>query len=387
VIELPAPIAVDVEPVGSCRDLAAAWRDLEQRADCSFFQSWRWIGTWLAELPQAVEPLLLRGRLGKETVALALFTPRQARRRGVIRSRQLHLNTSGLPEIDRLSIEYNGLLLDRRHAEAAERAVLSYLAERADLWEELVLDGVAPLFAERVATIGSRIVLRQRSICPYVDLGAVADPDCLDYLRPNTRHQIRRAHRLFGHPEIAVASTAAEGIAMLEDMIEQHEARWAPRGIDGAFGNDFVRAFHRRLVGDGVPKGEVQLLRVQSAPARPIGHLYNFVHRDRVYAYQSGFAQYADNRLKPGLVSHHLAIVLNRARGMQVYDFLAGDSRYKRSLSNRQAELLWVAVQRPALRFAIEQRLREAMHLIRGHMPRRRPRGRAAGSQSDGSKA
>ena len=40
------------------------------------------------------------------------------------------------------------------------------------------------------------------------------------------------------------------------------------------------------------------------------------------------------------------------------YDFLAGDSRYKRSLSNRQEELIWVVVQRPAVRFAIERGFR-----------------------------
>src|SRR3546814_15671611 len=47
-------------------------------------------------------------------------------------------------------------------------------------------------------------------------------------------------------------------------------------------------------------------------------HLYNFFYRDRVYAYQSGFPRHADNRLKPGLLSHHLAIQMSRANGLRL---------------------------------------------------------------------
>lgn len=354
----PPGIAVELEPVRSCRGLAEDWRDLEGRADGSFFRSWRWIGTWLAELPREVEPLCLRARRGREIVALGLVVPHETRRHGVVRSRQLSLNTCGLAEIDRLSIEYNGLLLDRRHAAEATAAVLAYLVGRGDLWDELVLDGVDPACIEQVAAVGCRIWLRQRSICRFVDLQALADPDCLDHLGPNTRHQIRRTRRLLGDPEIVAAATAEDGLEMMRGLVEQHEARWRLRGHDGAFANDFLRAFHGRLVAEGVPAGDVQLLQVRSVRAEPIGHLYNFVYRGRVYAYQSGFAQFEDNRLKPGLLSHHLAIVLNRARGMQVYDFLAGDSRYKRSLANRQTELVWIVAQRPALRFALERALR-----------------------------
>lgn len=354
----PAGITVELEPARSCRALESDWRDLERRADGSFFQSWRWIGTWLAELPREAEPLCLCARRGREIVALGLVVPRETRRHRVLRSRQLSLNTCGLPEIDRLSIEYNGFLLDRRHATEATAAIFSYLAGRADLWDELVLDGVDPACIEQVAASGCRIWLRQHSICRFVDLQAITDPDCLEYLGPNTRHQIRRTRRLLGDAEIVAAATAEHGLEMMRRLVEQHEIRWRARGHEGAFANDFLRAFHGRLVAEGVPAGDIQLLQVRRAGAESIGHLYNFVYRGRVYAYQSGFAQFDDNRLKPGLLSHHLAIVFNRSRGMQAYDFLAGDSRYKRSLANRQAELVWIVAQRPALRFALERALR-----------------------------
>ena len=94
------------------------------------------------------------------------------------------------------------------------------------------------------------------------------------------------------------------------------------------------------------------------------------MHRGRVYCYQSGFAPYDDNRIKPGLLSHHLAIVMNRAAGQDCYDFMAGDMRYKRSLSNREGEMIWVRVQRPSLLFAAERQLRRIKHRVEGWVRR-----------------
>jgi CelD/BcsL family acetyltransferase involved in cellulose biosynthesis len=89
-----------------------------------------------------------------------------------------------------------------------------------------------------------------------------------------------------------------------------------------------------------------------------IGCLYNFLFRGRVYAYQSGLAYSPDNRLKPGLVSHDEAMELNRKAGARVYDFLAGEARYKASLSTGVAQLSWVVVQRPRFDFKLEEAIR-----------------------------
>ena len=376
------PIEIEMEPARDWPHLGDEWRALEQRADGSFFLSWRWIGAWLAELPAEIEPLCLRARAGGETVGLALFTWRRARRRGLIWSTQLHLNTTGHLHFDQLSIEYNDFLVDRRMADEVRRAMIRQLAEWTDLWEELFLDGVDPAFIERLAGLDGQVVMRGRGFYPYVDLEAIPDAECLATLGRNTRHQIRRSYRLFGDPRLELATDAADAAVFFYGLVEQHKAVWSPRGYAGAFWNDFLMGFHRRLIAEGLPSGEVQLLRTRSGDGKIIGHLYNFVYRGRVYCYQSGFARFADNRMKPGLVSHHLAIVMSRANGLRYYDFLAGDNRYKRSLSNRVGEMVWIVLQRPALRFTIEHRLRGAKQRLGGIA--RRLRGRPSPVHSDG---
>ena len=84
-----------------------------------------------------------------------------------------------------------------------------------------------------------------------------------------------------------------------------------------------------------------------------MGYLYNFRFRDRIYAYQSGFAYEEDPRLKPGLICHALAIERAAADStVRIYDFLAGDSRFKRSFANGVEPLdSWVvAAQHPLIR-------------------------------------
>jgi CelD/BcsL family acetyltransferase involved in cellulose biosynthesis len=73
-----------------------------------------------------------------------------------------------------------------------------------------------------------------------------------------------------------------------------------------------------------------------------IGILYNFAYMGRVSAYQSGFVyRDADRAAKPGLTCHHAAINYALEKAMDIYDFLAGDDRYKRSLADRTQRLTW----------------------------------------------
>ena len=94
------------------------------------------------------------------------------------------------------------------------------------------------------------------------------------------------------------------------------------------------------------PHNDVLLLELR-AGEEIIGVLYNFVYRGRVYFYQSGFRYSEDSRLKPGLLSHYLAIRHCLAQPILTeYDFLAGDAQYKRSLAADLRPLTWMVVRR-----------------------------------------
>ena len=104
------------------------------------------------------------------------------------------------------------------------------------------------------------------------------------------------------------------------------------------------------------------MLRVDTN-GHPIGYLYNFRDGLRTYAYQSGFAD-KDRRLRPGAVSHALAIEHNFRLGAGVYDFLTGSNRLKSSFATDYRRLHWTTIQLPRVRFRLENLARCAMHQL-----------------------
>ena len=69
--------------------LGQRWRALEERSDCSFFQSWTWTGCLAEE--RFPDPILLEATSDDRVVAMALFN----RRRAVTGRQSLWLGESG----------------------------------------------------------------------------------------------------------------------------------------------------------------------------------------------------------------------------------------------------------------------------------------------------
>jgi len=58
-------------------------------------------------------------------------------------------------------------------------------------------------------------------------------------------------------------------------------------------------------------------------------------------------------------------IKFNVAAGHKTYDFLGGDNYYKMSLATHHNRLIWVQVQKPFLKFRIENALRKINQNLR----------------------
>ncbi len=336
---MTAALVVEFQPAPDPSVLAELWLALEARSDCSFFESWAWTGCLLEE--RFADPWLLSARRGDRIVALGLFN--RAPRRGFAAAGRLYLGESGDPAMDSIFVEHNGLLLDRAETPELERrcwATLAALEAGRGRW---VLSGLrhtalAALPSDRIVRIPAR------RPAPFVDLAALPQgASFLDTLSANTRQQLRRALRAWaeiGPLTLDIAGAAAAPAYLLE-LKSLHQAYWTRRGKPGAFAEPFFERFHRALLTRAGPGQAIDLIRV-SAGSRILGYLYNFIHHGWVAAYQSGFDFGEAERLKPGLICHLQAIEHYRQAGMQRYDFLGGEARYKRSFANAEIELLWL---------------------------------------------
>ena len=372
-----------------------AWCELERATPPSYFLSWGWVETWLDALPPSPGiTLYVARRAGAPIAAFFLGAHTQWRHR-VLPSRTLYLNQTGLSAYDEICIEYNGLI----HAGAPP--VADILARLPGGWDEIflaALDAEGAL-ATQLAGDGAgtadharlRVRVDRRVLSPMVDLDKVrASGDYVKLLGSNTRSQIRRTRKLYGARGALVAeiaSSPAQALAFFEELVALHRRTWAERGQAGAF-LPFVLAFHQRLIERRFAAGEIQMIRVRTGDTT-VGCLYNMVWQGSVLFYQSGLVYESDSKLKPGLVCHALAVDHDARAGHRYYDFLGGESRYKQSLATDVRSLVWLRIQQPRVRFAIEDAARALRDIVRARRAARaaaepRPPGSGAGDGGDG---
>jgi hypothetical protein len=97
-----------------------------------------------------------------------------------------------------------------------------------------------------------------------------------------------------------------------------------------------------------------------SCGGQAIGYIHCLVRGGWIGSYLSGFAYEADNKMKPGLVSFTLYVQHRLQRGGDLFDFLAGDHRYKTSLGQPGPRMYWFRVQENRVQFRLEHTLRRA---------------------------
>ena len=326
------------------------WRSL---ASPSYFLSWGWVETWLASLPVAHHPRLaiLLDEVGP--LAACFVRTLATIRHHVVPTRVMFVNATGVPRLDELCIEHNGLV--RRPGEPATLAEL--VAALSTDWDEIALPGIDP---GELATIPPAQLHIDRAVAaPYVDLARVRETPggYLELVGASARAQIRRARRGAGVVEIEHARTLDRAFAIYGELVGMHSRSWAARGETGAFADRWFDDFHRRLIANRFASGEIDLVRV-TADGQAIGCLYNFVYRGAVLFYQSGLARLSDPRIKPGFLCHAAAIEDAARAGHAIYDFLGGNARYKHSLATNETRLVWARMQHPHARFTVEEWLR-----------------------------
>jgi len=365
--------SVALESLPEIDGLAKQWRALERVSEGSFFVSWTWIGAWLETVVLGeIEPddvRLIRVVRDNITVGLGIVC-RHNQRLWVLNRSLLALHQTGNQAADGIWIEYNGLLAATGEERDVTMSVLQAFARMPAFgvpgWscDEMRWSGVGANQLGFVQTAKLPLRIDRRNVCPWVDLTILDDglEGYLARLSSNARQQIRRSVRLWGD-EKSVSITRASGAdfpQQFEQFKRLHIATWQSRsGHDGAFANKYFENFAKRLFALAEPTAQVDLMTI-SLGTKTVGLLLNFQSNGHVYAYQSGFQFGNDNREKPGLAAHALAIADYKQRGAVAYHFMGGGGRYKASLGTQSEDLYWVNVGRDNWRTRLMYRIEAA---------------------------
>ena len=359
---LASELRVRVVPFTRWAEVEQTWGELAQASPyASFYLKPEWIQCWLELFGNQLEPDILVFDNKSGPVGICLLGSREQHRGPIVRYR-VFLNAAGEDEADETCLEFNNLLCQAGFEEAVAEALVEHLRTRR--WDEFVVRGFCEgaVLDALTAALGEAACERSTAPSRYVDLealrrGAVSYEETIS--QPTRKHlrQNLRQYARGGEVRVEVATTSDRALEMLNELAGLHQQSWVARGKPGVFSSELFFRFHRNLIARTFADGSIQMIRV-SAGASPIGLLYNHVHRAKVYFYQSGLA-YADKKLSPGTVSLFKAIeYCLEQRGLKTFEFMAGDSQYKRVLSTAARQLVTAVSYRPGWKNRLWQVLR-----------------------------
>jgi CelD/BcsL family acetyltransferase involved in cellulose biosynthesis len=341
----------------------SAWWELLERSDANEpTLTPIWLGTWWRVFGRQ-GGRRLRVLLIFDSGRLVGLVPLQRFRhwyRHGLPFRRLALLGSGEAEEDEILSEYLGVVAERgREAEVVSQLTSALAERRLGNWDELVFPNMrgeshtAKLLLDGLSHAGLAAQATVTADCPYIPLPDSWD-DYLAALSSSNRQFVKRSAARFedwarGDAELHEVRTAAEleqGSAVLRAL---HGERWSAAGRRGAFASQRFRAFHDEVMRALLAAGALELSWL-SVRGEPVAALYNFSWNGTVYFYQSGRKLDVPDSVRPGIVAHVFAIRRAIEAGRREYDFLGGDSQYKRKLATARRPLLSVrAVRSPVL--------------------------------------
>lgn len=300
--------------------IAQAWDELiDERGPGAIFRSSAWLLPWWRLFSDGKELSIYAASVGTR---LAGVLP--AYRAGTaVGGQRLRLLGDGA-----VTSDYLGVIAQPDELELTSDAIArAVLAEEHDV----LLDGVLgsdPLVAA-LQRAGKRFSARPDA-CPYLALDGLPDFDTWIRDRPPEVAQLRRRQRwLQKRPgfRIEILTGEAEIAAAIPTLWQLHRARWAVEGGTKALIDPAIEQFHSESALALARRGwaRLYLLHADSAPRAA---LYGFERGGRFLFYQSG----ADpNWRKRSVGTVVLCAALEDAfdRGLNEFDFLRGDERYK----------------------------------------------------------
>lgn len=343
-------VAVSRTPPGKA--YLDAWKAIESDADHDFFLGHVWIGAW-QQVAKPVGDCYLATSDGAPVGAAIISNP-PGNLRSALRA-EYRMHETGIAGVDGLYIEYNGILARPEFARECLTSIVDALRRKPKNPLQrlaptfLIVSAASPGFTRLMQKTFPDVRIFRKEKSPFVALDRLRTEKRphLSALSANARSQLKHARRdieAIGELALQRAATVPQALTFFGELKPLHIARWNLLGKPSAFDNPVFEPFVAALIESGVPTGAVDVLRA-TAGGKPFGYLVNFRHQGACLNYTSGFAydEFAD--LKPGLVSHLLAIEDADRNGSTSYNFLAGAARYKTSLSTDSEELCWLRLQ------------------------------------------
>jgi CelD/BcsL family acetyltransferase involved in cellulose biosynthesis len=309
--------------------IAHDWRLFERHADCTVFQSFRWLSTWQRHIgaPSGVQPAVV---VGRSAGAIVFMLPLAVQSMGPVRA----LTWLGAELSD-----YNAPLLApdfARHATAGRFITV---------WHDVV-QRLQARFRFDVVDLGKMPETLGAQPNPMLALpvtlnpsGAYATPLAASWdefyggkRSSSTRRRDRtKRKRLaeFGEIRLVTPDTPDSIRATVEILAAQKTRAFARMGVGNLFARPGHMDFYLDLAAGEGGRDLVHVSRLEVGPLIAAANL-GLTFRDRYYHLLASYDDGEVSRFGPGAAHLHDVMRYAIEHGYRIFDFTIGDEPYKR---------------------------------------------------------
>jgi CelD/BcsL family acetyltransferase involved in cellulose biosynthesis len=261
-------------------------------------------------------------------------------------------------------------VLDRQYGAEALHAILGHVdAMPWDIAEFNQTPEEAWMTASLLSFSARRWLCTHEPVsCPVSMLPHSFD-DLLAQLPPRFRTAIRSSRRRLHeryNVEFGLHEDAIELPAALDSLFANHGSRWRAKNLPGVFTDPRKRAFYADVSERFRKLGWLRFFFLK-LDGRTVAQEFCFVYRDTVMLLQEGF-DYAHARENIGNVLRSMVFEYLIERQMRAYDFLAGESRHKRTWATGTANDLRVLCVRTGVYGRTLQALPHALETVKARL-------------------
>lgn len=322
------------------KQLALEWNQLLRASGAnSIFLTWEWLYCWWNIFKNDSTKLLIVLVRDTDGVILCL-APLMIEKTNlfkVIPVTTIRFLGTGEREQDEISTEYlDFIITEKANSKVIINNILNDLIEKNRDVDYLMFENISDtsLLLEnikktQIAGVTKHVQMSGES--HYIELEKDWDA-FLSKLSTSQRYRVRRTLKEFKKQEdflFEIASNKDQLKEAFSQLTKLHQKRWNSKGYDGVFSSNYFCQFHTDLMEMLVDKGNLMLAKL-IINDEACAVIYNFNYDGVISFYQSGIdTNLENNRLRPGLAIHALAIEFAIKTGASRYDFLMGGSNYK----------------------------------------------------------
>lgn len=343
-------ISVHSKPILQTHELSQELLRLDLSSYMSdFFTTSFWIISWLESLP--TPPQVFYFCKDEKVIGIALLNITQSHKLLPMHTKAW-LNQMGDMQSDQSWIEFNKVYCHPEDQAACSEALAEHLLGNNVVYELFVSMTTELTLWSSIAEKLNKAIDKKTITGFRRHLGNCCTAEkIIETLSKNSRSQLRRAIKKtqseLGPIELSVASDS-QTEAYLAELAQLHIKQWEKTKEGSGFKNSIFTAQHDYLLKHA--SEFITLLKV-TAGETILGYTYNFTWQDTVYFYCSGVnheiysgENHSNTHLKPGYVLHLYAMAYFAEKGFTTYDFLGGDSQYKRTLANEEYNFYQVSI-------------------------------------------